>query len=123
MPKNVNEKALAARERKAAAKDSAKATEEKAKEDAYWVGGGQGSIDQGRARLPSWRRKRCTVRCQAAAGALGARSPLSAQPGSREAGEGAETRQGVGSRGREAATRTIGGCRHGVLRGDSPRAR
>lgn len=37
MPKKENEKAVAARERKAAAKDSKSVAEAKAKEDAYWV--------------------------------------------------------------------------------------
>jgi hypothetical protein len=38
MPKNVNEKAQAARDRKAAAKDSKDKEAAKAKEDSYWVG-------------------------------------------------------------------------------------
>jgi len=37
MPKNLNEKVEAARNRKTGAKEAQKAAEEKAKEDAYWV--------------------------------------------------------------------------------------
>lgn len=37
MPKGVNEKVQAARDRKAAAKESQQRDEEKRKEDAYWV--------------------------------------------------------------------------------------
>ena len=38
MPKNVNEKALAAKERKAASKEGKEKEAAKAKEDSYWVG-------------------------------------------------------------------------------------
>lgn len=50
MPKNTNEKALAARERKAAAKDSAKKNEEREKEDAYWRSAGEGAKSKAQAK-------------------------------------------------------------------------
>lgn len=50
MPKRENEKAVAARERKAAAKDSQKAAEEKAKEDAYWRAAGEGAKSKAQSK-------------------------------------------------------------------------
>lgn len=50
MPKNVNEKALAARERKAATKDAKSAAAEKAAEDRYWKEQGEGAKSKAAAK-------------------------------------------------------------------------
>jgi hypothetical protein len=58
MPKNINEKAQAARDRKAAQKEETNKAKTKAEEDAYWREAGEGSKSKAQAKKEEMDRQR-----------------------------------------------------------------